>query len=1195
MPRATRPVPMHPVRRLLLATSLVALAFGAACTESPDELARYGALHAERGDHVQAITTYTELLELRPEDVDARVERGKAYQATKQWTKARQDFEQAIVARPDDVELRFLLVETHEGRGAWDEALSQLDALDTAAPVRAARHRGSLLRERGVEEIRALLKEVDERVPEDRDEFWRAMTTLDFERAAAYLRQERHGDDLVDLVPRLETAAQDMSRARECFALAASGTGEEALAAVCDLAALDFFDGGTARAAARLEALLEQRLPQDVEIKARGLLAESYELQGDPEAAARHMSAAVELDPEDLDLRFSRAILLLKQGELEAAREDVELIAEDEFRGTQTAMLRGMLRLQEGDAHGAVAEFQFVAANAGGSPLSHLWHGLALASTGSQNAPALSAFARALELDPRFYMGHLARATSALEEGWWDVAVEHARRCVQLEPDRPSGWLALGESLIRRGANTEDTTQREVDFESGAEALGRAFELDPTGFSGQEAIAMRSVVTGKLTEGIKRLRDALGEGEHPDLLVGLARMLLVDQRDQEALDCLRAAVRSTPTHSRATQLLAESLMVRDRLQEAEEVLRKHVAASPDDAGGALMLARFLARHGRLDDAKSVLSAAAERTPGSRELHVGRYEFAWATGDVQGSLDAALDGLRVAPSVRAFHQAGALQAVLGDLESAAATLAESTSRFPGDGPLRAAQALVAARTGDAETARIAARKVVECAPRDTLLLAAGAVAVAQAGDLTTAGAIVMDARSQAAVAREIAARHVELASDATTAELLSDVHLLSLASGPVAPATGKSKLEVALESALAGPAAGDVLLLDLLADTQLARDAGDEAVANYRLLLELEPRLHTAQEKIARVLAAQGKRAEALTEVERLIAAGHGGARLHAFAGALLDEQGRPEEAHEHYARSVQLDAGDPDILVRLGHTQERIGDATKAIDSYERALALNPSHPVGNARLGELLVPHQPDRAERLARRAVSLAPRTAYARSALGMVLTGMGRMQEAIVEFEKATEIAPRDARSWHLLGSARLGEGRAAEAETALLRAVELDPNRQEAHYLLGTTDDALGNTSAAIAHYRDALRADPSHWPSMNNLAWRLAEDGLDLEEAHTLASRAVELSGRHPVALDTLGWVELKLDRESEAVRTLRAAVAGDGDDPAIRWRLVQALHAAGRKTECRAELEQVLAHPEFAEREAARRLERNLD
>lgn len=1183
-------------RHRLLPLAFLTLTLGlAACAESPDELARYGALHQERGDHVQAIETYTELLELRPGDVDSRIERGRAYKATRQWTKARRDFEQAIVERPDDVDLRFLLVETYEGKGELDEALTQLDALDEAAPVRSSRFRGRLLRERGLAQVRALLKEVDERVPEDRDEFWRAMTRLDFDRAQAYLAQERHGGALDGLANQVTAAAEDLGRARGSFQMAARGTGDEALHAVCDLATLDFLDAGPDRAAARLEMLLESELPTDVEIKARGLLAEAYEVQGDPDAAARHMSAAVDLDPDDLDLRFSRGILLLKQGKLAEAQPDVDLIAADEFRGTQTALLEGMLRLQQGDAHGAVAEFQFVAANAGGSPLSHLWHGLALASSGRQNAPALSAFARALELDPRFYMAHLARAGSAMDEGWWDVAVEHGRRCVQLEPDRPSGWLALGEALIRRGANAEEASQRETDFDMGAEALGRAFELDPTGFSGQEAIAMRSVVTGRLSEGIDRLREALGDKQQPDLLVGLARMLFVDQSDAEALECLRAAVGADATHARATRMLAEALMVRDDTTGAEQVLRTHVQATPDSAEAALMLARFLARHGRLDEAGSVLDAAAQRVPDSRELHVGRYEFAWATGDVAASLAAARDGLKAAPAVRAFHQAGPLAAALGELELAAQLLHESTARFPTDAALRAAQALVAARTGEAESARVAARKAVEHAPQSMQTLAAVGVAVAELGDLETARALILDARSLAPVAREVAGRHLELAADPAVAKRLADIHMLSLAAGPVAPANGTSRLEDALVDVLAGPGAGDVILLDLLADTQLARNAGDEAVRNYRLLLEVEPRLHTAQEKIARVLAADGRRDEALVEIEHLIEAGHGGARLHAFAGALLDDAGQVERAREHYLRSVRLDAGDPEILVRLGHVHERAGAAEDAVDVYERALTLDPSHPVANARLGELIATTEPDRAERITRRAVSLAPRTAYARCALGMVLSRMDRMPEAVVEFRKATEVAPGDPRSWALLGSALVAESRVDEANTALLRAVELDPSRTDSHYLLGTLAEREGHMDAAVAAYRRALTTSPDHWPSLNNLAWRLTESKGDLAEAVELAERAVRLSERSPVALDTLGWAQLALGRKSEAVRSLRAAVSGAPGDPAIRWRLVQALHANGDLADCRAELARVLASPDFADVEAARAFERNLE
>jgi cytochrome c-type biogenesis protein CcmH/NrfG len=88
---------------------------------------------------------------------------------------------------------------------------------------------------------------------------------------------------------------------------------------------------------------------------------------------------------------------------------------------------------------------------------------------------------------------------------------------------------------------------------------------------------------------------------------------------------------------------------------------------------------------------------------------------------------------------------------------------------------------------------------------------------------------------------------------------------------------------------------------------------------------------------------------------------------------------------------------------------------------------------------------------------------------------------------------------------------------------------------------------GQVSAAVTHYREALRIKPDLVSAMTNLAWVLAtstEPALrQPSEAVRLAEQAVRLSdSKNAVILDTLAVSYFEAGRAGDAVRTARAAV-----------------------------------------------------
>ncbi len=95
---------------------------------------------------------------------------------------------------------------------------------------------------------------------------------------------------------------------------------------------------------------------------------------------------------------------------------------------------------------------------------------------------------------------------------------------------------------------------------------------------------------------------------------------------------------------------------------------------------------------------------------------------------------------------------------------------------------------------------------------------------------------------------------------------------------------------------------------------------------------------------------------------------------------------------------------------------------------------------------------------ERLTARAVAVEPTAAVLRVQHGVALFNLGRVPEALSEFQTAVRLSPESADAWHLLGMALARRGRLEDAEEAVHRALDLDSERPDSRELLARLEAA-----------------------------------------------------------------------------------------------------------------------------------------
>ncbi len=295
----------------------------------------------------------------------------------------------------------------------------------------------------------------------------------------------------------------------------------------------------------------------------------------------------------------------------------------------------------------------------------------------------------------------------------------------------------------------------------------------------------------------------------------------------------------------------------------------------------------------------------------------------------------------------------------------------------------------------------------------------------------------------------------------------------------------------------------------------------EAKADLQEIFRQSPGSSAAMVNLAKVLVAERSYEAALNLNEQAVAADT--QNFDAISGVVtaLIQLGQTQKAHAKTDELIAAYDGRNDTLAALHYLKSTIFSAEKNAAASEQ----------------ELL-------------QSISLDENYLQSYSAYATLLTTQDRVDEAIAQYQKVIEKRP-SAQVYTMLGILEYSRGKSADAERSYRKALEIAPE-------------------TAIA---------------ANNLAWLIAENQGNLDEALQLATGAVAKNQTVAGFYDTLGSVYLKKGLYPPAVEQLKKAVAldeanaqksGTAVTPGYRVRLGMALAKAGDKASARREAEMSL-------------------
>ena len=371
----------------------------------------------------------------------------------------------------------------------------------------------------------------------------------------------------------------------------------------------------------------------------------------------------------------------------------------------------------------------------------------------------------------------------------------------------------------------------------------------------------------------------------------------------------------------------------------------------------------------------------------------------------------------------------------------------------------------------------------------------------------------------------------------------------------------------------------------------------------------DPRL---KRQVAWALYQNGDLESALTAVEALAGKDPDSNALSLLKGLILAAAGRNDEALELLGKVHAAQPEDVAVALSLSRVMQRAGRRDEAAalltglaETLERGGKAKESQEVrleaaqvwfdGKEwdKVGEVLRPLLAAEDEAIRGQAALLQADALAKAKRFDEALDLLGREKESAAVAGKRAEVLDRAGRGEE---GGRLFAELAGDGDTSALAAAQAyqrleryqdsipilqklaaeHPDQAVTGFLLGAAYERTGQRDKAVAEFRRVLRLEPDFHAALNYLGYTFAEAGINLEEALTLASRAVALDPDNGAYVDSLGWTYYRLGRPEQARSYLERAVRLEPEDATLQEHLGDVYVALGQTERARQSYQRAL-------------------
>ena len=751
----------------------------------------------------------------------------------------------------------------------------------------------------------------------------------------------------------------------------------------------------------------------------------------------------------------------------------------------------------------------------------------------------------------------LGLARIALAENNRKMAYTLTEEVLVSAPANAEAWIAKGD-LLRGDSKNEEALK----------AYQQASTLNPADVAAQLSQAVAYTNLGKYTEARAEIAKAQKRAPAKAMLkFTLASIALRERKLEECADNLAAVFRIIPRHLPSLLLSGAMHFAANHLQQAELAFTSYLTLQPGNVYARKMLAAVLLRKEQPRSAIFLLEPMLPLVQGDAELLRLAGEAYLQVGQTRKAKEYLEKSIALNPENAGAHaKLGIAQFKSGDHQRGVAELESAIALNPDesradhtlimiliaqnktDKALQLVQALEKRRPGKADTHFL--KGAVYRAKRDLVTARAG-----------FEEALKLQPKSFSAAAS-----------------------LAQLDMQDKKPEAARARMEALLK---VDPRNLDALLLLAIMEFDTGRQK--EGIAWLRKALDDHPNAMEPYAVLADALLKAGQPIDALIPAQKAHQISPKDPRVTELLGDVQMAAGKKEAAVTSYAAAAQSQPTMVAVQVKLAEAFAANGNLREGNAVLMRILQVAPSSIAAKTALVENLVQTKKyAEAMELVKQIQQQHPKRPLGYVLEGEISMGQRDYAQAAAAFERANLLQA------HGLARVRLHQalsslGKAPVSAAGLQEWVKANPADIGTRFYLAEIESKAKRNKVAIEHYQAILKLSPKHVPAMNNLAWALHQEGDPT--AAEYAIQAFQSKPDEAVVADTAGWILVSQGKLIEGLPILTKAVSLDGNNPEIRYHLVQALMKAGDTTRARGELKILLASAnKFSQFEEARAL-----
>ena len=687
---------------------------------------------------------------------------------------------------------------------------------------------------------------------------------------------------------------------------------------------------------------------------------------------------------------------------------------------------------------------------------------------------AIIEYKNVLQIDPNQAEAHWKLSQAYLKsdkprEGFWEL-----RETVRLDPKNRDAKLQFAQISIYAGeleealtrANeviAEDDTKADAymvaaqaqealkHVDEAKAAYARAVELAPD-LMGPRILYASFLRRNNDRQGAEaQYLEASKRSPSPETYIALGGFYAEGgDRDTDAEDAYKKALESAKDDQivGAYSVLASFYYLRDRFPEAVTTLEKGIEASNNSVDLIYLLARMYREKGDQAKADQLAQKATEVKPDDYHTHLVLSAYRDQIGDLDGALEAARNGQKVAPK----------DTYDADLRVAEVLLEQGFTRNEPD----------KVKEGREIVDRVLAAKPTD--PGGLFVKAKLDIAEKRYDDAIRGLRSAIDQQPDWAKAHFLLGSALALSGERTAA---------------------RTELARALEI--------DGTMVDarrLLADVHAALGEHEYAVEEGRRYLKERPNAIGVRLRVAQSLMNLDRVDEALSEIEHVDESQRTAEVNYAIARIYL-RKGRLDMARKFLEKALTEQPRHADILANLLTIDSSEGRTEESAKRIKAALAEEPN----NANLQQLagrlyVIENKNDEAEAAFKKAIELDPNLMTSYRLLAQFYARTGRTGETIGTYEKALQVKEDQPQIHHFLGVLYEFGGEKDRAVQHYEAAIRYEPNLGEAKNNLAYLFAEKGeNLDRALDLAQEAKALMPDDPNTADTLGWVLYRRGV----------------------------------------------------------------------------------------------------